>query len=593
MYGDICLPADFWTNSPKQREHIATELLRDVKPYLPSPISGGRQPATDAHLPPWPPTPGDRPVHKCDVVIPYTAATTRWLAQSVESILNQNYVESIIHLICDGPPILDDPAEHLCSQFPQVHWYRNCKNVGPYISVHRVWRFMETEFVAVQDSDDIALPNRLWYSISALQQTGGDVLGAAMEQFTSCEATNEDLQQRLQNAPFIRSGVPWKLSPDGCIINGTLVCRREAFAKINGFLSLKCSADLEFPTRAKRAGLTVVIVPHVLALRRLHATSLSNGPEHRMGTAKREQAWTAIRDVYRQYDQPGVAYTQFGGLGRDQQSTDTLPVVADKITIRNLEYHVTHTCNMRCTSCSHYSNRGHAGHVTADEADREFALWSGRIRPKWLSLLGGEPTLNPALCGIIEVAAQHWRESILQLVTNGWFLHRHPDLPAVLATTGCRLEISIHGTSRDYQAKLASIQSLVAKWQAQYPIHVNWRESYSRWSERYHEAPGGIWPFRDDDPDRSWQACESKWCPQLFRRRLWKCPQIAYLSMGLDGATAAARDRWARHREYRPLSSRSSQEAVRRFLRRETEPVCEMCPARPAVLTKCNPLGRP
>lgn len=542
-------------------------------------------------LPPWPPAPGRRTVHRCDVVIPYTAATLRWLAQSVESILNQAHAECVVHLIRDGEPIEEDPAESL-ADLPAVRWYANRKNIGPYTSVHRVWDRMETDFLAIHDSDDIALPNRIWYSIETLEQTGADILGAAMEQFLSHEAASDSLVEHLAKAPFLFSGATWKLSPDGCIINGTLVCRRAAFEKMNGFLSLKCSADLEFPTRAKRMNMKVVAVPHVLALRRLHTTSLSNGPEFQMGTANRKKAWSRIERAYRQYERPGVDFAKFGGLDHDRRSRDTLRLGDYKIDFQNLEYHVTHACNLRCESCTHYSNHGHRGYVTSEDADREFSRWSGRLRPKWFSLLGGEPTLNPGLCEIIRVAARHWPESQLQVVTNGWFLHRHPALPAVLAETGCRLEISIHGDTPQYRASVDQIRRLVDAWKVDHEFAVHWRHSWLRWERRYHDNGNGVAPFDDGDLAASWAACDSKWCPQLFSGRIWKCPQIAYLGMQSELAREPVRGQWAPYLRYKSLSPEADLGEIERFLRRESEAVCGMCPARPERFKPPCPLPK-
>ena len=43
----------------------------------------------------------------------------------------------------------------------------------------------------------------------------------------------------------------------------------------------------------------------------------------------------------------------------------------DKVTIDNLEIHVTHACNLRCENCTHYSNYGHSGHLSPAAADRQ------------------------------------------------------------------------------------------------------------------------------------------------------------------------------------------------------------------------------
>src|SRR5690606_7956876 len=105
---------------------------------------------------------------------------------------------------------------------------------------------------------------------------------------------------------------------------------------------------------------------------------------------------------------------------------------------------LSHACNLSCESCSHFSNFPLKGMVTPDDAEREFRLWSGKVRPRRFALLGGEPTINKYLPEIIERAAKEWRHSELMLVTNGWFLHKHPSLPDVLARHNVRLDISIH-----------------------------------------------------------------------------------------------------------------------------------------------------
>jgi uncharacterized radical SAM superfamily Fe-S cluster-containing enzyme len=74
------------------------------------------------------------------------------------------------------------------------------------------------------------------------------------------------------------------------------------------------------------------------------------------------------------------------------------------IEIANLEFHAAHACNLHCAQCSHYSNF-HAGGIVSVEVAREnFNAWRGRLAPKQIAILGGEPTLNPNLIQIIELS---------------------------------------------------------------------------------------------------------------------------------------------------------------------------------------------
>ena len=69
--------------------------------------------------------------------------------------------------------------------------------------------------------------------------------------------------------------------------------------------------------------------------------------------------------------------------------------------IKQLELHVTHACNFTCEGCSHYSNHGHFGNISLDDIEDWLYAWSERIRPKTLTILGGEPTLNKDLPEIV------------------------------------------------------------------------------------------------------------------------------------------------------------------------------------------------
>src|SRR5579885_321548 len=40
--------------------------------------------------------------------------------------------------------------------------------------------------------------------------------------------------------------------------------------------------------------------------------------------------------------------------------------MAAPLDVRHLEIHVTHACNLKCESCSHYSDQGHKGVVSLE-----------------------------------------------------------------------------------------------------------------------------------------------------------------------------------------------------------------------------------
>jgi Radical SAM superfamily len=260
------------------------------------------------------------------------------------------------------------------------------------------------------------------------------------------------------------------------------------------------------------------------------------------------------------------------------------------IPLHNVELHVAHACNLSCSQCTHYSNHRHRGLLTPTEADREMGLWSHRLQPEFFSLLGGEPTLNPALSEIVRIARRHWPQSKLQLVTNGFLLGRHPDLPRTLEETGCRLEISVHHDSPEYQTRVAAVRTLVESWQKRHRLYVHWRDSNTRWTRTYRGEGASMRPYNDARPRESWEHCRSRWCPQIHAGKLWKCPQLAYLRMQLDKHGISGEPEWQPYLGYRPLGPECTDAELREFVAREDELYCSMCAASPETFELPSPL---
>ena len=107
--------------------------------------------------------------------------------------------------------------------------------------------------------------------------------------------------------------------------------------------------------------------------------------------------------------------------------------------------------------------------------------------PNQFSLVGGEPTLHPKLSEFVELTRKYWPYSHIRLVTNGFFLHRHPRLPEVLRDDpNARLYVSVHHNSPAYIEKLKPINALLKSWIADYGIQVKGYRSFQWWTQRYH-----------------------------------------------------------------------------------------------------------
>lgn len=250
------------------------------------------------------------------------------------------------------------------------------------------------------------------------------------------------------------------------------------------------------------------------------------------------------------------------------------------LAIRNLELHVAHSCNLACESCSHYSDQGHKGLVSLDEAARWIALWADRIAPATFSLLGGEPAIHPQLADFVPLVRSAWPNAHLRLASNGFLLGRHPELPKRLAEAGnARIAVSIHHGSDAYRRRLAPVIALLRGWAIDHGLNIVLEDSHGQWTRRYTGTGAEMAPFEDDEPRLSWQNCPARYCSQLLDGAIWKCAPLAYLPMQDRKYGLSAK--WRPYLDYRPLPSDCPDAELRAFFAREDEPACAMCAARP------------
>jgi hypothetical protein len=255
------------------------------------------------------------------------------------------------------------------------------------------------------------------------------------------------------------------------------------------------------------------------------------------------------------------------------------------------EIHLAYACNLTCESCSHYSNHHFSGVLSLETAESWYQKWSHRLRPRKVTLLGGEPAINPKLCDHVLLARKYWPDTCIRIVSNGLLLHKHPKLPEILKKIGnAELEVSKHHNSKEYELLFKGIVDLLQDWKTRYGISIVMNDSFSRWTRRYLDENGALKPFQDDDPKQSWKICPAKTCLQLHEGKLWKCPILAYLPMLKQKKELSPE--WDFYLTYQPLDASCSSGELDEFLSRRHEPFCSMCPAFKRPFQKNDPLKK-
>jgi len=256
------------------------------------------------------------------------------------------------------------------------------------------------------------------------------------------------------------------------------------------------------------------------------------------------------------------------------------------ISVPALEWNIARGCNLSCEGCLTFSDFPYTEIIDIETLRDWYSNWCHRISPKSLAVLGGEPLLNKQVLDIVSMTRDMWdkqNNEYFELVTNGFLLHRFPDLPKVLADTDCVLAISIHDDSEEYNKKVREIKDLVNEWAEKYKIKIRYYDDNERketlWKKTYIGKGLDIRPFNDNDIESSWKNCiTGQKCWQLWRGNIYKCPLVAYLpehkeKFGLHEA-------WDRYlEEYHPLTPTASDDEIINFFERKAETCCGMCPA--------------
>jgi hypothetical protein len=232
------------------------------------------------------------------------------------------------------------------------------------------------------------------------------------------------------------------------------------------------------------------------------------------------------------------------------------------------------------------------GVVSIDEAIKWSQKWKDRIQPKTLGLLGGEPSLHPELPKFVRAMKEIWNSSQLVIKTNGFYLHRHPELRTVLLETQTELEINCHSDTPDYMMQYRRILEHVEDW---HDIKVTLKNSSDDekarpWTRKYLGFGNSLTPFEDGNPRKSWELCNARNCLTLFEGCLWKCPPLAYLK--IIAKNFNLKPDWNPYLAYSGLESDCSDTALKNFLSKEEEPVCAMCPAHEIRVPKGNPFEK-
>lgn len=268
------------------------------------------------------------------------------------------------------------------------------------------------------------------------------------------------------------------------------------------------------------------------------------------------------------------------------------------IQIPHLEWHITHNCNLSCEGCMHFTNHGHNLSVDIKDLKKWYSFWNKRISPKSMAILGGEPLLHKNLVDIIYLTKETWKQpedSYFEVVSNGLLLDRekHRELPIALKETDCFFSLSIHSSpdNKKYLNQIEKIFKILDEWVSEYGIKVKINDMEPFWSRTYKGFGLNSLPFEDKNPEESWKNCSAgQKCFQLYEGNIYKCCMTAYLKLQKEKYGPLLSKKWDPYLSYIPLDPNCTDEEIVEFFNRKSESICGMCPQKPKIFKKNDPL---
>lgn len=233
-----------------------------------------------------------------------------------------------------------------------------------------------------------------------------------------------------------------------------------------------------------------------------------------------------------------------------------------------IEIYITNVCNLTCRGCNRFNNFKFTGHYFWNDYAAEMEQWAQRLDPETISIMGGEPTLNPELETWVANLRRLWPETHIMIQSNGTY--DRPEFAHFWKKYKVGKAISLHDpeTADDIAMKNTS-RGLIEAFVFQQAAII--------------ERPG-YFDVHHSDPAKAFYSCGMKTSHTIHSGKLYKCPLVANLpefqkqhKINLDARQQQVLD------SYEALSADCTDADLENFVNTRDKhiPQCEFCPEVP------------
>ena len=196
----------------------------------------------------------------------------RYLYDSASSILNQTFSDLELLIYNDASTDGSDAIlRKIAARDSRVKIFSGDQNLGQARALNFLIDKSPSPLVAIQDADDISMPERLSHQVQYLQSRPQVAL-LGTEAFKVDEDGNLGGRKTRNHS---LSHIKWHLLFDNAFIHTSVVARREALIEAGGYQNLECSQDFDLWSRIIFNNRQAANLPDPLVLLRVHPASKS------------------------------------------------------------------------------------------------------------------------------------------------------------------------------------------------------------------------------------------------------------------------------------------------------------------------------
>lgn len=222
-----------------------------------------------------------------------------------------------------------------------------------------------------------------------------------------------------------------------------------------------------------------------------------------------------------------------------------------KIPFQKIEFYITNVCNLTCDQCNRFNNFDFRGWQAWSDYEDVYRRWAELIDLRALTIMGGEPTLNPTLVDWIQGLNKVFGIEV-QVLTNGTRMNKVRGLYEALINPppngkSNSIAISLHNVNEIRQLRQDLAEFLQGPmmenthrpdlWGCDWQfsdrngvfINVYVQNRFETSSIRI--LPGGARTLHNSDPETAHRACTHvKYKSYHFiRGALYKCGPVALM----------------------------------------------------------------